>query len=339
MSAVKHAATPAARRLAKEMALDLAGIMGTGPAGCIKARDVMLQKKRVDFTPAARAILDYYGLPSDPAQYKAAGRWITKEQVLGQLAEDKSVAITAEAPAKKEEVVYVADPQTQGKPLQGMRRIIAQRMQESLQTSPQYTCFADYDMTELLRLYHQLVPVMEKKHGFKLSLTDLFIKLTAEALIKHPIINSSLLNEKIIIHEDINIGIAVALQDGLIVPVIRQAQRISLGEVSRLRNKLVDKARTGKLLPIEYTEGTFTISNLGMYPVDYFTPIINQPESAILGIGRTVEKVAVINGKTEIRSMAGFSVTLDHRHIDGAEGARFMGTLKDLIEHPYVLLL
>jgi pyruvate dehydrogenase E2 component (dihydrolipoamide acetyltransferase) len=154
------------------------------------------------------------------------------------------------------------------------------------------------------------------------------------ALRENILINSTFGESQIIIHKDINIGLAVALEDGLIVPNIKNADKKKLSEITEERKMLVDKARSGKLLPEDYTGGTFTISNMGGYPVEYFTPIINLPESAILGVGTVIDKVVPVDGSIGIRPMMGLSLTSDHRHIDGAVNGAFLKRLKEIIENP-----
>jgi pyruvate dehydrogenase E2 component (dihydrolipoamide acetyltransferase) len=318
-------ATPAARRIAGEKGLALQKIPGRGPLGSITAADVNAYKSGVKATPVAIKMAEYYGIKLDEIQ--VAGKKITKGHVADSLT----------LPAKE-------GPGREGKTgttvvMQGMRKVIAQRMMASLQTAPQYTLWAELDTTEVLSFLKNARKAFSEKEGTKLSFTTLLVKITALAIQKHPLINSSLQGNEIIFHTDINVGIAVALDDGLIVPVIKNAGQLPLKELNKTALDLIVRARSGKLMPDEYSGGTFTISNLGMYPVDFSTPIINQPESGILGVGRTVEKPVVLDGEIKVRSMTGFSLTLDHRNIDGAEGAKFLATFNEFLENPISVLL
>lgn len=329
MSTVR--ATPAARRIASERNLDLAKIIPRPGKDYLTSSDVLAEKNKAKITQVAQAMLDYYNTDVDTLGIGSEDR-ITKKTVL------QALRTAGEKNLEKTPLVgnngHVAK-----KPVSGMRKVIAQKMVESLAAAAQYTLFVDLDATKVKKLSSEIAQAELELSGHKINITDVLINITISALAKHPLLNSSMIDNEIVTHESINIGLAVALEDGLIVPVIKDAQGKTLRQISMERKDLVDKARKGKLLPDEYSGGTFTISNIGMYPVDYFTPIINQPESAILGIGRVVEKAVPIDGKIEIRSMMGVSLTLDHRLIDGAEGAKFLATFKEMLENPYRVCL
>jgi pyruvate dehydrogenase E2 component (dihydrolipoamide acetyltransferase) len=223
-------------------------------------------------------------------------------------------------------------------PLTGMRKVIARRMVQSAFTAPHVTYTTDVDMSEISRLRDQLNEEMAEQK-IKLSYTDLIIKVVARALEKCSDINVQLKEESIEYVKQINIGMAVAVDKGLIVPVIRDADKLSLEDIAVKTRELAEKARKNILKPDEIAGGTFTVTNLGMYGVDVFTPIINQPESAILGVGRIVEK-AVVSPTREliIKPMMVLSLSADHRVIDGALAARFLNEVKKLLEKPYGLL-
>lgn len=216
-------------------------------------------------------------------------------------------------------------------PFTGMRKAIARRVVESLQTMAQVTLTTEADVTEVTRLREQL------RQEFDLTYTDIIVKAVAKALEKHPAINATLVGEKVHILEEINVGIAVALEEGLIVPVVIRANRLGLQEISRETKRLAQRAREGTLSVDEVTGGTFTVTNLGMYDVDGFTPIINMPEVAILGVGRVVEKPTVYRGEIVKRLMMTLSLTFDHRVVDGAPAANFLRTVKNTLEAPYLL--
>jgi pyruvate dehydrogenase E2 component (dihydrolipoamide acetyltransferase) len=330
MKVTRIMATPAARRLAGEKGIELASVVGSGHKGSIRARDITSYKKVQKATPVARNMASYYNLNLNEHNQEGKIRKEDIERIMATMTPVVTVpqSITVE-PTKRT---------ASGAPITGMRKVIAERMSASLQTAPQYTLFCELDTTDLLGLLKESKFIYSKLSGNKLTFTDFLVKITALALSKHPAINSSIVENTIITHSEINIGVAVSLDDGLIVPVIKNAGKLSLAEINKSGQDLFSRARIGKLLPDEFTGGTFTISNLGMYAVDFSTPIINQPESGILGVGRTVEKPVVIDGEIKIRSMTGFSLTLDHRNIDGAVGAQFLNSMKELISNPLCIL-
>jgi pyruvate dehydrogenase E2 component (dihydrolipoamide acetyltransferase) len=324
-------ATPAARRIAAENKVDLLKIIPQAGKDYLTLHNVLVQKKSVKISNVAKDILEYYHMNPDALGIHIDGK-ITKNIVLQAMS-------VVENKALKMNPIVGGNGNVLKKPITGIRKVIAQKMVESLATAAQYTLFSQFDADKIKNLSSEIALAELELSGNKINITDILIKITAAALVKHPLLNSSIMDNQILMHDSINIGLAVALDDGLIVPVIKNAEAKSLREISTERKNLVDKARKGKLQPDDYTCGTFTISNMGMYPVDYFTPIINQPESAILGVGRIVEKVVPVDGKIEIRLMMGISLTLDHRIIDGAEGAKFLATLKEMFDNPYQVCL
>lgn len=224
--------------------------------------------------------------------------------------------------------------------LKGMRRAIAEHMQRSLSVGAQLTSMGEIDMTEVVRLRNSLVE-QEQKIGTRITYTDILVLVVAKVLKEHPIINSSLIDNEIKIWEEINIGVAVAVEEGLIVPVVKNADRKSLVEISKEARALAEKARAGKLMPDDVAGGTFTITNLGAFGGGYGfgTPIINQPQAAILGTGAITERPVVRQGQIVIRPIMAYSFTFDHRVLDGAPAGRFMAALTQLLENPGLLLL
>lgn len=222
--------------------------------------------------------------------------------------------------------------------MSGMRKVISQRMTESANLYPSATLTTKVDMTELLKVRQQLNKELAAR-GVKLTVTDLLVKATAKALRENEIINTTLEGDEIVYRADVNIGIAVALDNGLVVPVVRNADKLSLPEINAESSRLIKKAKGGGLSGADMADGTFSITNLGMVGIDAFTPIINMPQSAILGIGRTVEEPAVYNGEITIRSKAVLSITHDHRVIDGYPAALFLQSMTKYIENPVLLLL
>ncbi len=227
-----------------------------------------------------------------------------------------------------------AETQLNGQPgrlvaLTAMRAAIARRLRESLSIAAQANHRMDADFSEAARLRKQL-----QEGGLELSFTDIIMKATAHALRAMPLMNSTWTDRGLFIYQDVNIGIAVALEDGLVVPVVKGADELTLRMVHERSAQLADKARTGKLDPSDHEGGTFTITNLGMYDVESFTAIINQPESGILAVGKIIERPVVISGQIAIRPLATLSLTYDHRVIDGAPAAQFLRLVKSNIENP-----
>lgn len=219
--------------------------------------------------------------------------------------------------------------------LTGIRKITADRLSFSYRTAVHVTITMAMNMLEMVKLRHKLLPEIEKKVQSRVTYTDMLVKVLAQTLEEYPILNSTLEDEEIKILENINIGIAVDTGIGLVVPVVREANKKSLTEIALLTRKLIEKARSGNLALNEATGGSFTITNLGMFGIDQGTPIINPPEIAILGVGRIAEKPVVIDGRIEIRPMMNITLSFDHRVIDGALAARFLQNMKQKIEKPY----
>ena len=213
-------------------------------------------------------------------------------------------------------------------------------MHRSLSVSAQLTAMGEIDMAQMVKLRKDLVD-QESVLGTRITYTDLLVFALARALKEHPLVNSSLIDNEIKVWEDINIGVAVALEEGLIVPVVKAADKKSLKEISQTVKTLAEKAREGKLVAEEITGGTFTMSNLGAVGAGYRfeTVIINQPESAILGTGAITERAVVRDGQIVIRPIMTYYLTYDHRVVDGAVAARFMASLIKLLENPSLLLI
>jgi pyruvate dehydrogenase E2 component (dihydrolipoamide acetyltransferase) len=223
-------------------------------------------------------------------------------------------------------------------PLTGMRKTIAERMQTSAREAPHIVLTVEVDMGEVEQLRQRLGKIVATTNGQRLSVTAVLVRVVAFALRRHPSLNAKLEGEEIWLLPDINLGIAVALEEGLIVPVIHNADQKSLRELGRLLSDLTEKAREGKLIPDDVADGTFTITNLGMYGVDEFEAIINPPQAAILAAGRVVDRAAVVDGEIEIRPTARITLSADHRIVDGAVGANFLQEVRQLLENPYLLL-
>lgn len=223
-------------------------------------------------------------------------------------------------------------------PLSGIRKIIASRMMKSLSSMAQANHRMDVNMTSIMDLRKKLNEAYEKKN-IKVSILDLLIKIVTLAIKDYPMVNSSMgSDDSIVLHNYVNMGIAVETDNGLVVPVIYDTHEKNIYEISSQSKLLIDKARNGKLLPEEMSQGTFTITNLGMYDVDSFTAIINPPEAAILAVGKICEKPVIENGRIAIRLISTLSLTYDHRIIDGAPAAQFLQRIKLLLENPFLLI-
>jgi len=218
-------------------------------------------------------------------------------------------------------------------PFDGMRKAISNNMVKSLTTMAQANHRMKVDMTESVRFRNKL-----KEEGIKVSYTDILIKAVTQALLKFPMMNASVQDDKIICKHYVNMGVAVAVEKGLLVPNIKNAEALSVAQLHDQVASLAEKARSGKLTPAEYSNGTFTITNLGMYEIDEFTPIINPPEVGILGVGAITDTPWVVGGKMEIRPIMTLSLTYDHRVIDGAPAAQFLQYIKKLLQNPYLML-
>jgi pyruvate dehydrogenase E2 component (dihydrolipoamide acetyltransferase) len=233
----------------------------------------------------------------------------------------------------------VAKPSERFIPLRGIRKIIAQRMTESFQNIPHFYLSLEVDMTTLQDLRERLKEEVEKRAKVRLTITDILVKIAASALKENPIINSRIEGDQIHLVEEIHVGVAIALEDGLIVPVVRHADKKSLTDIAITLRELTQRAKEGKLSLEDVGGGTFTLSNMGMLGIDKFNPIINPPECSILGVGRTVEKPVVHEGEIKIRPMAWLTLSSDHRIVDGAAAALFLNHIKKWIEHPTLLLI
>jgi pyruvate dehydrogenase E2 component (dihydrolipoamide acetyltransferase) len=219
-----------------------------------------------------------------------------------------------------------------------MRRTIAKRMEESVLTAPHYTVSVDVDMTELIKLRNKLNECMDD-HDYKITYNDFLMKIAAKAIELFPLINSSYQEEKIKIFKDVNFGLAVGLENGLIVPVVKQVNKKSLTEISIANTRNIAAAKNHKLQEQDITGGTITLSNLGMYGINNFTAIINQPESCILAVGGIIQKPVVKDQQIVVREMMNITGSFDHRIIDGTLGAAFLNKVKEIIQNPYLILI
>jgi pyruvate dehydrogenase E2 component (dihydrolipoamide acetyltransferase)/2-oxoglutarate dehydrogenase E2 component (dihydrolipoamide succinyltransferase) len=283
-------------------------------------------RERIVISPLARKLAEEHMIDITTVVGTGPGGRIVKEDVKKALEAKKTIEAATD--------VYQGRMVKSIIPLEGMRGAIAEHLHRSLSISAQTTLMGEIDGTEIVELRETLVSQAETI-GTRITYTDLFVFAIAKALKDNPIINSSLIDNEIKLWESVNIGVAVALEDGLIVPVVKDADKKSLVEISQTIKILVRKARERTLLPDEVSGGTFTITNLGALGRGYrfSTPIINQPESAILHTGSIKDNAVVKDGAIVIRPIMTYSLTYDHRVIDGAMAARFMDSMTELLEN------
>lgn len=241
---------------------------------------------------------------------------------------------TGEKPATTPPVTEKRKDAERLEPFSGMRRIIAERMLAGKRETAQTYMTVSVDASKILDLKERLAPVVKQAAGVNLTITDILMKICASAISRHPVMNTRWTSEGILWLEDVHMGMAMALGEGLIVPVIRSIGGKALSEIARERAALVEKGKSGKLTPDQMTGSTFTLSSLGMFGIEEFTAIINPPESAILAVGAILQKPAVMDGMVVIRPVMKLTLTYDHRVIDGAIAAGFMNTLKESMEDP-----
>ncbi len=292
-------------------------------------------EERIKISPAARKLAEEHVIDITRITGTGPGGRITREDI------EKAITAKEAAPTAVPPVKVSADRRVQATlPLKGMRGAIAEHMHRSLSLAAQLTTIGEIDMTEMVKLRHKFIE-QENVIGARITYTDILVFAISRVLQNHPIINSSIIDSEIKVWEDINIGVAVALDEGLIVPVIRNANQKSLVETSKGIKALTEKAREGKLTPEEVTGGTFTLTNLGALGSGWTfeTAIINQPESAILRVGGVTERAVAREGQIVIRPILTYSLTYDHRVIDGAVAAQFMSNLISTMENPTLLLI
>ncbi len=285
--------SPLARRMAKDLGVELSSVAGSGPGGRVIAADV---KKASEQKPRARAA----GAP--PAQ----------------------ASMPPAAGLEEKEI-----------PLSGMRRTIARRLSESIGPIPHFFLTIDLDVTDLMRTRAQLNDIQP----VKTSVNDFVIRAAALAILHHPNVNASFTGESIRQHGHVHMGIAVATPEGLLTPVIRDADQQSVPQIASASRDLAERARNRKLKPNEYEGSTFTISNLGMFGIEEFTAIINPPNSAILAVGSAMSRPVVVDGEIVVRERMKITMSCDHRVIDGAAGAEYLRTLRQYLEQPLRLIV
>lgn len=310
-------ATPYAKRRAAERGIDLSSVTATGYKGVILAKDVEGYESdeiKIKVTPTAR-----------------------------KMAEDKGINLADiynGTKIRKADIVAIEEKQSiegETEKAGSMRKIIAQRMKASWAGTPMVTFNMEADMTELINLRERLKPVYGRE-GLKLTYNHIIIKILSKLLVKYRYLNASFEDDTIIYHNHVNLGVAVDVEKGLMVPNVKGAEKMTLREIAAETERIIEEARTNRLSPDYLSGGTFTITNLGMFGMESFTPIINKPEVAILGINKIMEKPVAVNGQVVIRPMMNLSLTTDHSLVDGALSAKFLREIVDIIENPYLLL-
>ena len=321
-AALAAVAVPVAPALAKEAEPKAITDALVGPAA----------GRRIRVSPLARRISKGAGI--DPAGLTGTGAHgaILRRDVEAEIKRREDLTAPRAEPAAPG-----SRSEAQRRPLAGLRKTIARNMMQSLAATAQMTAFARVDMTEVVALRKACV-ASEADLGVRVSFTDIVLKSCAVVLAKMPGINASIIGDEIVTWAEVNIGLAVALDDGLVVPIIQNADQKSLVEIARERIDLASRARSGRLNRDELQGGTFTLSNFGSYGGDFETPLLNPPQSAILGIGAINDEAVVRDGQIVIRPMMMLSMTFDHRLIDGALAGRFRAELRAMLEIPYAML-
>jgi pyruvate dehydrogenase E2 component (dihydrolipoamide acetyltransferase) len=325
-------ATPVAKRLAATRGVDLRTVVGTGPKGQITKEDVeaamaapaeVTPPGKIRATPSARRLAREKGVDLSGVKGTGPRGQVTAEDIAAYSPAPGIVGLTPL------EIV----------PLRGIRRTIAERMTHSYQTTPHISVSLRVDMSKLEAERARLNEEMEDEERSRISVTSILVKVAAEVLKSHPWLNSTLQGDEILLLSEINIGVAVALDGGLIAPVVHQADGKSVAEIAAEVDDLATRARTNQLTPSDVARGTFTISNLGPFGIEQFTAIINPPNAAILTVGAILPEVVVDeSGEIVVRPMAWLTLAADHRIVDGAVAAKFLNALKDALEDPAQIL-
>jgi pyruvate dehydrogenase E2 component (dihydrolipoamide acetyltransferase) len=299
---------PAARRRAAELGVDLTAVSGTGPDGLVRVADV-----EAAAAPAPAVDNREHAVP-EAATLPLRGA-------------EPSAGSLGAAPAEAGDTEEI--------PLSSMRRVVARRLTESMQSTPHFYLTVAVDAEDLLGFRAQLNEQLAAGgQDLKVSVNDLLVKACAGLLRANPALNVSFAGDKLLVHRRVHVGIAVAVEGGLVVPVVRDADQKSLTQVAREAGELVERARAGRLGGDDMGGGTFTVSNLGMFGIDQFTAVINPPEAAILAVGAALPEPVATDDGVEVRRRMRLTLSIDHRALDGATGASFLAQLKDVLEQP-----
>lgn len=291
--------TPIAARMASEAGIDLKSIKGSGPSGRIIKRDIET------------------AMQAKPAEAKAETQTTKETPKQTQLPEIEGASAFRDVPMSE------------------MRKVIARRLVTSIGPVPHFFLTTEIEMDRAMDIRRSLNEIDPEN---KVSVNDVIVKVVANSLLQHPQVNASFQDKSLRYYESADIGVAVAIEDGLITPIIRSADRKGIGQIAREIKEMAGRAREKKLRPEEYTGATFSVSNLGMFGIDEFTAVINPPEAAILAVGGVTPKPVVRDGEIVVRQMMRVTMSCDHRVIDGATGAKFLQTVKKLLENPMMLI-
>ncbi|PDP87597.1 dihydrolipoamide acetyltransferase [Glycomyces fuscus] len=300
--------SPLARRLAKEYGLDINKIQGSGPKGRIVRADIEAAREK--------------GSSAEEAPHAVEAKEEAKPSA------ERAASAPAFDDGRASEELKVSN----------VRKVIARRLTESKQTVPHFYLRRTID-AEALKAFRAQVNEQLSSTGVKVSFNDLIVKASATALKLHPAVNTSWVDDKLLQHHRVNVGVAVAVDAGLVVPVLHDTDKATLSEISTRTRELAGKARDGKLKPQEMSGGTFSVSNLGMFGVDSFSAVINPPEAAILAVGAMRQEPVVVDGEVVVRNRISLELSVDHRAVDGAVGAAFLKDLAEILEEPMRIIL
>lgn len=320
-------ASPSARRVASERGIniELLSGKGTGPGGRIIEKDVLDFIASTRSTPLAGKMAEDIGVDLSGITGTGVSGRVTSEDV-------NRASRSAKPPLGITNI-------GQSIPFTGLRKAIADNVAKSARETVPVTLVAEVDMTECMNLRSSILDAIEKRDGVRLSITDFIVKAASTAILDKSIVNSSLEGDRIVVHDRVNIGIATALESGLVVPVVKDVINKTLSQISREIKDLVARARESRAMGDDFKGGTFTITNLGAYGIDTFDPVITPGQSAILGVCRIIEKPVAKNGSIVLRSMMNLCLTFDHRIMDGAPAAEYLARLKSILEAPYMILI
>ncbi len=325
-------ASPLARKLAEQHGVDLTRVRTA--SGRIEKADVLAYVASQTAAPAGNGVAARLAAASPKARRLAAERGVDISMVPG--SGPGGAVLVADVPtAARPATPAPAAPRVAAPAVGTVWRIMAERMTTSWTSAPHFYLVREVNVSRLVSWLDKA----RKQTGAHITYTDLLVKLVAAALSQHPRVNASWKDGTIVQNADINIGLAVAIDDGLVVPVVHRADTLRLAEIAARREDVVSRAQAGRLRPADIQGGGFTISNLGMYGVDAFNAIVNPPQSAILAVGRIADRVVALDGQPAVQPTMVLTLSCDHRALDGARGAQFLGALADLIEEPLALLV
>ena len=326
--------SPLARKIAEQHGVDLGRV--TTASGRIEKADVLAYVESQKASSAGNGRAGRLVAASPKARRLAAERGLDISALHGSGPGGAVLAVDVPAAVRPAVAAAPASTPRVGAPSVGtVWRIMAERMTTSWTTAPHFYLVREVNVSRLV----SWLDTARRQTGAHITYTDLLVKLVAAALSQHPRANASWKDATIVQNADINIGLAVAIDDGLVVPVIHRADTLRLAEIAARREDVVSRAQAGKLRPADIQGGGFTISNLGMYGVDAFNAIVNPPQAAILAVGRIADRVVAVDGQPAVRPTMVLTLSCDHRALDGARGAQFIGAVADLIEEPLTLLV